>query len=64
MKYTFETEEEEEAKQLLNAHSSHSALNAIYLLVRNFRKHGAEEAGPEVTDLLDNIADEYREFID
>jgi hypothetical protein len=63
MKYTFSTDDENEAHRLLVANECHCAMNEIYSLIRHFRKHGTEDEGPQVKRLLDDISDQYKTFI-
>lgn len=62
MKFTFSTNEEEDARMILNAHRAHNALSDVANMVfRPARKHGYPDAA--IQTLLEKIGEDGYELI-
>lgn len=62
MKFTIETDDPEEMRQLMRARTMENSLNDIEMMFRQYRKY--EDLPPEQEALLEKMTKELREILD
>ena len=63
MRYTFETDTEEEARMLFNALDMCSALTEIAMIARNQIKHGVPQTAYETLERVRVVASDTLELV-